>query len=303
MEGLGRTPKSLPSHLFYDEVGSHLFEKITELLEYYPTRAEREILETHASAIAEHAGSNLTLIELGAGTASKTRLLIAALLRRQLRLSFYPVDVSPAALEIARQRLGAEFPRLAVTPLVADYTGGFDFLPPARGRNLVLYLGSSIGNFEPEAAGGLLRNLRRELGPGDYLLLGTDMLKKASVLVPAYNDTKRITAQFNLNLLARINRELGGHFDLHLFRHLALWNPECSRIEMYLESTRPQMVAIDALGVEFSFAAGERIHTENSYKYTQPAVDAILTDGGFHREHTWTDRRGWFALHLARVAG
>lgn len=299
-EGLGCNPKSLPFHLLYDEQGSHLFEQITELGEYYPTRTEREILETHAAGIAERAGSNLTVIELGAGTAAKTRLLIRALLRRQLRLSYYPVDVSAAALEIARERLSREFSSLAITPVVADYTDGFRF-PVARGARLVLFLGSSIGNFEPDAACRLLASVRRELGPGNGLLLGTDMLKKASVLVPAYNDTRRITASFNLNLLARINRELGGHFDPHLFRHLALWNPEQSRMEMYLESTRTQTVAIDALGMLVTFASGERIHTENSYKYKQQEVDEMLCRSGFHREHTWTDRRRWFGLHLARV--
>ena len=166
---------------------------------------------------------------------------------------------------------------------------------------MVLFLGSSIGNFEPEAACGLLGGIRRQMTAGDALLLGTDMLKKASVMVPAYNDTRRVTAQFNLNLLARINRELGGHFDLHLFRHLALWNPEHHRIEMHLESTRNQTVAIDELGVEVAFKAGERIHTENSYKYRQAEISDILGRAGFRPEHTWTDRRRWFGLHLARV--
>jgi len=297
---MGQTPKSLPFHLFYDDEGLRLFEQITELAEYYPTRTECEILETHAAAIAERAGSNLTLIELGTGNAAKTRLLIHALLRRQLRLNYYPIDFSAAALKIARQRLGSELSSLAIMPIVADYAAGLR-LPAALGARLVLFLGSSIGNFEHDAACRLLADVRRELGPGEALLLGTDMLKKASVLVPAYNDTRRVTARFNLNLLSRINRELGGHFDPHLFRHLALWNPEHNRMEMYIESTRTQAVAIDALGMQVTFASGERIHTENSYKYTQQEVDEMLCQSGFHLEHTWSDQRRWFALHLARV--
>ena len=299
-EGLGRQPKSLPPRLFYDAEGSRLFEAITELPEYYLTRTERAILEANAGAILQGAGGPLTVIELGAGTATKTGVLLRALCRRQLRVMFYPIDVSETALRIARASLEAQFPAVTIVPIVEDYTRGLP-LPRVRGRKLVLYLGSSIGNFEPEEAITLLRSVRSHLSEQDALLLGADRAKNASVLVPAYNDQRRITAQFNLNMLARINRELGGQFNLHLFRHLALWNPPRSRMEMYLESTRDQVVRIEALGLEVSFRAGERIHTENSYKYTDTAVRNMLSEGGFRLEQSWSDSHNWFALHLARA--
>jgi L-histidine N-alpha-methyltransferase len=299
-EGLSRQPKSLPPRLFYDAEGSRLFEAITRLPEYYLTRTERAILQAHATAILNRAGTNLTLIELGAGTATKTGILIAALCRRQMRVLYYPIDVSATALEIARTSLQQQFPNLKVTSLLSDFTNGLE-LPPVRGRKLVLFLGSSIGNFEPEAAARLLRNLRSHLNPQDALLIGTDLVKHAFILVPAYNDNKRVTAQFNLNILNRINRELGGHFNVHMFRHVALWNRNLSRMEMYLESTCDQVVPIDALAMKVTFRSGERIHTENSYKYTPATVCSMLNEGGFQLEQSWKDSRNWFALHLARA--
>jgi L-histidine Nalpha-methyltransferase len=300
--GLSRQPKSLPSHLFYDDEGSRLFEEITTLPEYYLTRTERQILEAGAGEMVEQAGINLSLLELGAGTAAKTGAIIHALMRRQLRVEFCPIDVCATALEIAQQRLKAEFPALKIRPLIADYSNGLVLLPPMPGRKLVLYLGSSIGNFEPKAASAMLRKLRKRLNIGDCLLLGTDLVKGASVLIPAYNDSRGTTAQFNKNVLARINRELGGCFDLRLFRHIAVWNPDRNRMEMYLESTRNQVVRIAALSMDVAFRAGERIHTENSYKYTKESVTSILSEGGFNLERTWRDPECRFAEHLARVA-
>lgn len=299
--GLSSKPKTLPPWLFYDAEGSRLFEQITSLPEYYLTRTERDILSSFAFEIVEQAGSGVTLVELGSGTAAKTGIIIAELFRRQLQVRFFPIDVSPSALEIARRHLSEAFPNLRVQPITGDYTTGFGMLPHLSGRKLVLYLGSSIGNFEPAAARAILRSLRAHMDTGDCLLLGTDLVKSSSVLIPAYDDAQGITARFNQNVLVRINRELGGHFDLSRFRHVALWNESLSRMEMHLESTAPHTVRIDALNLEASFAQGERIHTENSYKYTTEMVTSILAED-YRLDHTWTDARNWFALHLARVA-
>ncbi len=301
LHGLTRAPKALPPRLFYDAVGSALFEQITTLPEYYLTRTETAILEANADEIVCRAGAGATLIELGAGTAAKTRIILRAVLRHQPRAAFYPVDVSPAPLRVAAEELPCEFPRLAVHPVVADYTASHRWLEQVPGRKVVLYIGSSIGNFEPFQATALLARIRRALAPGDALLLGIDMAKDADVLVPAYDDAEGVTARFNLNMLARINRELGGHFDLNAFHHVALWNPQCSRMEMYLESLQQQTIAIDWLHSQVRFARGERIHTENSYKFTLPMIEAMLADAGFQLETTWSDARDWFTVHLARV--
>ncbi len=302
LHGLTRSPKSLPPRLFYDARGSELFERITELPEYYLTRTERQIFSAHADAIVAQAGEGLTLVELGAGTASKTSILIAALLKRQLSATFYPVDVSPAALEIARDNLQREFPRLTVKPLVGDYSTGMERLAAIGGRKLVLYIGSSIGNYEPEEAVALLREVRNNLREGDALLLGTDLVKPARLLYAAYNDEAGVTAAFNLNILRRINRELHANFVLGRFRHIAEWNPERSRIEMYLESIADQVVRIADLGLKVRFVEGERIHTENSYKFTAAMIEELLNKAGFGRERTWTDTQNWFGVHLARVS-
>src|SRR5271168_3703995 len=239
-EGLSATPKHLPSWLLYDEVGSELFEQITELPEYYLTRTERCILERYAAEILQQAGPSLTLVELGAGTASKTCVLIEELLLRQSRALFYPIDVSPSALEQAVRHLGRQFPCLRVNPIVGDYTGGVPALSRITGRKLVLYIGSSIGNFEPPQAIRLLRRIRQSLRSGDALLLGADFAKSSKILVPAYDDAEGVTAAFNKNILARLNRELEADFVVDAFRHIALWNRRCSRMEIYLESMTAQ---------------------------------------------------------------
>ncbi len=301
LEGLLQRPRRLPPKLFYDARGSALFERITRLPEYYLTRTEQAILRRRAREIVAAAGQNLTLVELGAGSARKTGLLISALLRRQLRVLYVPIDVSPSALDAASLHLRSRFPALQVRPHIADFTNGFGGLAQLPGRKLAMFIGSSIGNFEPQEAIALLTRLRRRLTSGDVFLLGTDLVKDASLLVPAYDDTRGVTAEFNKNVLARINRELGGGFDLSAFRHVAQWNPRASRMEMYLESTCPQRVPIAALGLELPFAAGERIHTENSYKYRVDGVHAMLRAAGFEPQRTWTDDRNWFSVHLARV--
>jgi L-histidine Nalpha-methyltransferase len=300
-QGLTRKPKSLSPKLFYDAAGSQLFEQITELPEYYLTRTERSILETNASDIVSSVGSNLSLIELGAGTATKTRILIRAALKNQRRLDFYPIDVSRSALEEAVHSLNGDFAGLHVVPIVGDYSGGLGQLSNLPGRKLLLYLGSSIGNFEPMQAGAMLRMMRSSMRPDDALLLGTDMVKPEGVLLPAYDDAHGVTAAFNKNILQHINRELDADFNLETFKHIALWNREPSRIEMHLESMRPQVVNLRALRLRVHFNKGERIHTENSYKFSQSVVDSILDLAGFRREKTWTDPKSWFALHLARV--
>lgn len=300
-DGLSARPKRLPPKLFYDAQGSSLFEQITETREYYPTRTERSIFRQFVAEMAEQAGNNLTLVELGAGSARKTRLLIEALLRRQLRLDFYPVDVSPTALREAFASLNGDYPNLRVTPVVADYSHGLSSLQELSGKKLALFLGSTIGNFEPEEAREFLAELRRTLAPGDALLAGFDMVKEPATLHAAYNDSQGVTARFNKNLLERINRELGGRFDLEAFRHVAFWNPEASRIEMHLESLCEQTVWIQDLGRCFYFAHGERIHTENSYKFSPPGIASLLESSGLRLEKTWTDSRGWFSEVLARV--
>ncbi|HEY1525169.1 MAG TPA: L-histidine N(alpha)-methyltransferase [Candidatus Angelobacter sp.] len=301
MRGLSSRPRQLPPKLFYDAAGSHLFEQITETPEYYPTRTERTILKKYAGEIIRQAGTGLTLVELGAGSASKTQVLIEALLRRQLRAAFYPVDVSSSALQGALTTLNGHFPRLRVSPVVADYTHKIPDLNALPGRKLVLFIGSTIGNFEPDEAMAFLKSVHQSLQPGDALLIGFDLIKDAGVLHAAYNDAQGVTADFNKNMLVRINRELGGSFDLDAFEHVALWNSGKSRIEMHLESLYEQTVWVHDLERGFHFECGERIHTENSYKFNGVSIARLLRRSGFKLEKRWTDAEGWFCEALARV--
>lgn len=300
-QGLSASPKWLPSKFIYDAVGSDLFEQITELPEYYLTRTERLILETHAAEILQSAGPSLTLVELGAGTASKTSILIQEMMQRQTRALFYPIDVSPSALNEAVRQLGCQFPTLRVNPIVTDYTVDVSALTRISGRKLVLYIGSSIGNFETPDAIRILRRVRRTLRSGDAFLLGADFAKSPKILLPAYDDAQGVTAEFSKNILARLNRELEADFDLDSFRHVAVWNRRESRMEIYLESTRHQTVFLPPLDLDVTFGQGERLHTENSYKYTDDMIESILRESGFTLEHTWCDRKRWFGVHLARV--
>ncbi len=298
--GLLSSPKRLPPTLFYDSVGSALFEQITELPEYYPTRTERGILGHHGEDMLRAAGPELELLELGSGSSAKTHLLLRALLKRQELASYAPVDVSLSALEKAKATLAEVFPELEVRPIHGDYLEGLASLERSEARRLVLFLGSTIGNFDPAHATDFLRAVRERLQPGDALLIGMDLTKAPSVLLPAYDDAAGVTAKFNLNVLARLNREAGADFKLEGFRHVALWNDAESRIEMHLESLARQSVHVSALGLELSLERGERIHTENSYKYRPGTGEAILRDAGWTLERTWTDQQNWFALHLAR---
>jgi dimethylhistidine N-methyltransferase len=301
LKGLSATPKQLPPKLFYDAAGSRLFEQITELLEYYPTRTERSIFQDFAPEIVAQAGKNLTVVELGAGSASKTAILLDALVRKQLRVMFYPIDVSHAALEDAASSLRQGFPTVQVRPVVADYSHGLPQLKNLSGRKLVLFIGSTIGNFEPQEAVQFLTGVRASLRPGDSLLLGCDLIKDPGVLHAAYNDAQGVTADFNKNILARINRELGGSFDLDAFQHVAFWNARKSRIEMHLESKCNQSVLIRDLAKEFKFKAGERIHTENSYKFTPAAIAELLHRSGLCLEKCWTDVNQWFSVAMGRA--
>jgi L-histidine Nalpha-methyltransferase len=300
-QGLTSFPKTLPSKLFYDAAGSALFEKITELPEYYLTRTELGILQKRASEMARAVGPDTTIVELGAGTATKTCTLLRAFANRQMRVMYFPVDISSAALAEARERVSKESPQTCIRPVIADFSDGFGFLRDIPGRKLVLYLGSSIGNFELPAAIDMLCSVHSELSPGDALLLGTDLAKNSAILVPAYDDAQNVTAEFNKNILHRINRELDASFDLDSFRHVAKWNASQSRMEMHLESLQPQIVNLRSLNLHVRFANRERIHTENSYKYTLPGVREMLNTAGFSPGKTWLDRKKWFALHLAYV--
>jgi len=306
--GLTASPKALPPLLFYDEEGSRLYERITELPEYYLTRAERSIFVQHADELvglalgAAEAGRPLTVVELGAGSASKTEVLLAAVLRRQPSCVYVPIDVSRAALDGAARRLAESLPAVRVRPIVGTHEGALAELAKIEGPALAMFIGSSIGNLHDDDAKHLLRGLRRALGRPASLLLGTDLRKSPELLIPAYDDAAGVTAAFNKNVLARINRELGGRFDPGRFRHVARWNEALSRIEMHLESVEDQSVPIDALGIAVHFRAGETIHTESSVKYDLAHVGRLLEAGGFGRPTAYFDRERRFAVHLARAA-
>jgi len=314
--GLANNPKTLSPWLFYDEKGSELFEKITELPEYYLTRTERNLFHAHADEMIKRASEPtgndpapmLTLIELGAGTATKTGILLSAAVRHQRTVVYQPVDVSETALAQASENIRANIPGVTVRCQVADYTT--QALPLNRlpnTRTLALYIGSSIGNFSPDDARDVLRNLRAQLLPGDKLLLGTDLVpgeaKTVAQLLAAYNDASGITAAFNRNVLERINRELDANLNLEAFKHDARWNASESRIEMHLVSRISQQAHIPANSagpaLTLKFAQGETIHTENSHKFTPERVRKLLQTAGFSLTHIWTDPQHLFAVNLA----
>ncbi|UUU29031.1 L-histidine N(alpha)-methyltransferase [Streptomyces sp. CA-210063] len=297
LDGLTRTPKTLPPKWFYDARGSELFEKITELPEYYPTRAEREILVDRAGEIAAASGAR-TLVELGSGSSDKTRHLLDAMPHLH---TYVPVDVSESALRQAGEALVAERPGLNVHALIADFTAGLA-LPETPGPRLVAFLGGTIGNLVPVERAAFLAGVRALLAPGDALLLGTDLVKDEAVLVAAYDDAAGVTAEFNKNVLNVVDRELGADFDPDAFDHVALWNAECEWIEMRLRSRTAQTVKIPALDLAVDFEAGEELRTEVSAKFRREGVGAELAAVGLELAHWWTDREGRFALSLSRVA-
>lgn len=296
LNGLGHLPKTLPPKWFYDAHGSALFEKITELPEYYPTRAEREILLSRAAEIAAASGAR-TLVELGSGSSEKTRHLLDAMPDLH---TYVPVDVSESALTQAGHALIAERPGLNVHALIADFTAGLT-LPDTPGPRLVAFLGGTIGNLLPAERATFLASVRSLLSPGDTLLLGTDLVKDTSVLVTAYDDAAGVTAAFNKNVLSVVNRELGADFDLDTFEHVALWDPENEWIEMRLRSGVTQTVKIPALDLAVHLTEGEEIRTEISAKFRADGVRRELATAGFALSHWWTDTEGRFALSLSGV--
>ncbi len=301
--GLRALPKRLPPKSFYDDLGSSLFEAITYLPEYYLTNAEREVLAKYAGDIIDTFGTPLELLELGSGSATKTRFLIEAALERQRTLRYLPVDISPAVLNASSQTLIDMYPNLSVEAFAGDY---FDLLETPdlrmRARTMALFLGSNIGNFEPEEASALLQALRRTLKTGDALLLGTDLKKSVDRLELAYDDPAGVTAAFNKNVLGRINRELGGNFDLRSFEHDAHYDPVRGAVDMFLIATSAQNVRIRELDMQVGFAEFESIHTESSYKYDPEDISRIAESAGYDLKRCWFDSGFDYALSLLSVA-
>ncbi len=292
--GLAAPQKRLAPKYFYDAEGSALFEQITDLPEYYPTRAEMEILTAHAADIAALVPAGAALVEFGSGSSTKVRLLLNHL--RALS-AYVPVDISGDFLEEAAQALRVDVPGLTVLPVAADFTRPFPLPEAVRGRPLVgFFPGSTIGNFDPEDARSFLANAKGTLGAGAHMVVGVDLVKDPRVLHAAYNDRAGVTARFNLNLLHRANRELGTDFDVAAFSHRAIFNAPASRIEMHLVSQQPQTVHLN--GRAFSFAAGENLHTESSYKYTSAGFAALAESAGWTPKRVLTDPQGLFSVHI-----
>lgn len=298
--GLAQPPRSVPPKYFYDARGSELFDEITRLPEYYPTRTERSILDRHVAEIAALSGAE-TLIELGSGTSEKTRLLLRALREAGTLARFVPFDVDPAVLEDASAAVAAEFPGIAVSPVVGDFEQHLGELPRGS-RRLLAFLGSTIGNLEPGQRATFLADVRGTLEPGDSFLLGTDLVKSPARLVAAYDDSAGVTAAFNKNVLAVLNRELDGDFDPEAFGHVAVWDPEQEWIEMRLRSLREQTVRLAAIDLEVDFAEGEELRTEISAKFRREKVARELAAAGLRLTHWWTDPAGDFALSLSEPA-
>jgi len=292
LEGLARPQKALPPKYFYDAQGSVLFERICRLREYYPTRTELALTKANIAAIARFAGRGCELVEYGSGESLKTRLLIRAL----RPAAYLPVDISQATLRGAAERLGREFPWLEIVPVNGDFSRPVE-LPRARAPRVVYFPGSTIGNLSPEEAHAFLSMTR---GQAARMLVGVDLRKAATMLHAAYNDSRRVTAAFNLNLLARIDRELGADFDPKSFEHYAFYNAAAGRIEMHLVSLTRQNVRIGRH--RFAFEAGESIHTENSYKYSIEGFRALAAAAGYLVEKSWTDRKALFALHALKAS-
>ena len=293
LKGLSAPRKRLPCQYFYDALGSELFEEITRLKEYYPTRAETAILAQHAREMAEPLGRDAALVEFGSGSSRKTELVLAAL---DGPSAYVPIDVSASALADAEARLRKRFTGLDVIPVNASFCDPIRLPQRVAGRRrLGFFPGSTIGNFDPPDAGRLLMHFARALGSGSRLIVGVDLDKDAGRLEAAYDDAQGVTARFNKNLLVRINRELGANFDVDRFRHRALYDRELKRIEMHLVSELRQTVRL--LGRSFQFEAGERIHTENSYKYSVDQFRALARGAGWQPARVWTDANGDFSVH------
>jgi dimethylhistidine N-methyltransferase len=303
-EALTWPQKSLPCKYLYDPAGLDLFDQICEVPEYYLTRTETDILQRQGAAILDRCPGPLTLVELGSGSARKTRHLIEPCLARQGELTFCAIDIAPAALQASAHGLLHDYPGLRFVGLAGEFADGLGYLARLPGGpRLVAFLGSTVGNFTPEELADFLRMLRTALRPEDRFLLGFDLRKDAALLVAAYDDAAGVTARFNLNLLARLNREYGADFDLTAFAHRADWNERLGRIEMHLVSRRPQAVPVRGLGLELAFRTGETIHTENCYKHTRDGMRAHLAQHGFEVRGAFTDPREWFCLFLCSGRG
>ena len=297
--GLTSSPKRLPCRYLYDEEGSQLFEEICQLPEYYPTRAEAQILRDRAAEVASLFSEAIALVELGSGSAVKTRILMEALLRRHGKLRYVPVDVSRTMLEESSQELLQDYPSLEIVAIAGEYHHGLPHLKAQEDRRkLILWLGGTLGNMERPEAAHFLRVVRDTMSPGDLLLIGVDLRKDRAVLEKAYDDSQGITSRFNRNILARINREFNGNFDLDTFRYSAVYDEEAGRVEMSLVSEQAQQVSIEKLGMVVSFEAEEAIYTENSYKYSLPEIQALAADAGLHVEQQWLDDGSRFSSNL-----
>ncbi|WOI52708.1 L-histidine N(alpha)-methyltransferase [Parvularcula sp. LCG005] len=294
LTGLNEPQKSLPCRWLYDKRGSHLFEEITELPEYYPTRTERSILTACASAVADHVGPGAVMVEYGAGSSIKTRLILDALSDPSL---YVPIDVSSAYLDDTARQFEADYETLQVTPVVGDFLSPVD-LPRGEGagRRVGFFPGSTVGNLSDDEIDRFLRHARRTLGDNGMLLIGVDLRKSEDVLVPAYDDEQGVTAAFNLNILRRINRELDADFDLEAFQHEARWNDEKSRIEMHLVSVKDQDVHLADQTIHFT--KGETIHTENSRKFSLDQISAMAARTGWRVADSWTDAKDYFSVQL-----
>jgi L-histidine N-alpha-methyltransferase len=297
LAGLTTTPKTLPPKYFYDERGSALFDEITRLPEYYPTRAETSILNAHTPEIASLSRCE-SLVELGSGTSAKTGLLLRAMLDENTLREFVPLDVDPAVLAEATEALAARYPRLRLAPFVGDFEHDLGAIP-RTGRRMIAFLGSTIGNLDPPARAKLLGEVSAALRPGDTFLLGTDLVKDTGRLIRAYNDAAGVTAEFNRNVLRVINRELSADFDVDEFEHVAIWDAENQWIEMRLRSSRAQTVRVADLDLTVSFAPGEEMRTEISAKFRPEQVEAELKAAQLHTARFWTDPNGDFGLTLA----
>jgi len=298
--GLESDQKYLLPKYFYDNEGSVLFDQITTTPEYYPTRTEKALLHSSLNELLDRIKGIEALVELGSGTSEKTHVLLRDLIFNRRSMRYVPVDVSDIIIESSKSLI-EQYDNLRITGIIADYEAGLSVLPYLEEKcKLLLFLGSSIGNLNRSERNLLLGQINDALDPGDHVLIGFDLVKDIHVLQAAYNDRAGITRNFNMNLLKRINRELGGEFNLDLFEHHAFFNEAASRIEMHLISTRDQTVRIANLNREFSFSAGESIHTENSFKFTDQMILELITKTGFSHVRTWKDPGAYFALTLIR---
>lgn len=305
LKGLLKNPKSIPSKFFYDQEGSRIFDEITNLDEYYITPCEKEILYNNADVFLSLCTDHpLNLIELGPGDGSKASLLIAPLLRAHKLFTYYAIDISPPELKKLSIYLQRKFPNIQLRPLVGDYMAGIKkiFSLPSDHQNIVLFLGSSIGNLEPDQAHLFMKNMAAQLKPQDYLIVGFDLKKDERLLWRAYNDTRGLTADFNLNLLNRLNREVGANFNLANFKHLEVYNPGLSAMESYLISRRNQVINFEENGLEVTLESEEMIHTEYSFKYDKKSILQIMSDTGLTAEHFLFDKKNYVTIGIFKTS-